>query len=331
VRHQYIQPRYLLNSEGSPRRVGFELEFSGLDIEQAANIVASVFSGVITRKSSVQFEVSSRKIGSFSIELDWNLGKKIAADRSEQDLPEGHESHDILMGWLKWIAGQVVPVEVVCPPMVFTSLELLDIMVEKLRQAGAKGTDDSLIYAFGVHINPEIPASDAATIAAYLQAFCLSQEWLFEESHVDPIRKVTPYIKGYPEKYIETVLQYQKDITYQEMISDYMLHNPTRNRALDMLPLWYYLFPEYCKNFNLNDTLTSKRPTFHYRLPNCEIDKTGWYLSDCWNLWCVVEYLASNEEPLNSLRKSRRISKEQSLLFPDKKWHSTLKKIYHDL
>jgi hypothetical protein len=331
VEHRYIRPNYTLNHTGSARKIGFELEFSGLQIEQTAAIVASVFEGSLKKKSSVEIEVNCRETGKFIIELDWHYGKKIAESRTDRSLPRNQGSADVLMDWLKWVVGRVVPVEVVCPPMVYDNLDRLDVMVEQLRSAGAKGTEDSFVYAFGVHINPEIPSSDPGTIANYLQAFCLAQKWLFEKNHVDPTRKVIPYIKGYPEKYIETVLHYHKDITHQEMIDDYMLYNPTRNRALDMLPLWNFLQPRYCQHFKLNDTLTRKRPTFHYRLPNCEIDKNGWFLHEGWNLWCVIERIASSKKTLNALLESRRESIEQSLFIPDTKWHSELEKIYHDL
>ncbi|MGC9519888.1 MAG: amidoligase family protein, partial [Desulfuromonadaceae bacterium] len=42
---------------------------------------------------------------------------------------------------------------------------------------------------------------------------------------------------------------------------------------------------------------------FHYRLPNCQIDKDNWSLAQSWNTWWVVEELANQPEELEFLKR----------------------------
>ena len=327
----YVTPQHSKNEKGEQRKIGFELEFGDLEVGKAVAIVAEIFSGSAKKKSEIEFEVESEEFGVFKVELDWQLGKKIAEKRAGKSLSDEDNEPDAVMDWFKRIAGQLVPVEIVCPPLSLESCRQLDVMVDKLRAAGAKGTDESYLYAFGVHINPEIADSSAYSIARYLQAFGLAQDWLFDINRVDPMRRVTPYINTYVSAYLDLIFQYSQDITRKKLIEEYMEHNATRNRALDMLPLWKHLDEDIFQQFELKDTLTQARPTFHYRLPNCEIEKKGWYLSESWNIWCVVEYIAANEDVLGNLINYRQQSREKSFLIDDKQWHSELEKIHHDL
>jgi hypothetical protein len=331
LKNGYVIPQHDTNEKGEQRTIGFELEFGDLEVDRAVAVVTEAFSGSFEKKSEVEFEVTTEELGVFKVELDWQLGKKIAEKRAGTSLSDGDLEPDAVMDWIKKIAGQLVPVEIVCPPLSLEKCQHLDILVDILRAAGAKGTDESYLYAFGVHINPEITDSSPQSIARYLQAFGLTQDWLFEINRVDPMRRVTPYINTFGSEYLDLIFQYTENITIRTMIEDYMEHNSTRNRALDMLPLWNHLEEDFLGQFELNDSLTQARPTFHYRLPNCEIEKEGWYLSESWNIWCVVEYIAANKDVLERLITHRQQSKEKNFLVDDKQWHSELEKIYHDL
>ncbi|KOO12350.1 hypothetical protein AKJ18_24405, partial [Vibrio xuii] len=92
------------------------------------------------------------------VELDWEFLKSTALDAKIND--DGHEWVD----FLHQIALSVVPVEIVSPPFPLAKLEQLDKLIPALRNAGAKGTDDSVVAAFGVHINPELPSLDVQTV-----------------------------------------------------------------------------------------------------------------------------------------------------------------------
>ena len=85
--------------------------------------------------------------------------------------------------------------------------------------------------------------------------------------------------------------------TMAQLITDYITFNPTRNKALDMLPLFKFI-DEGCIE-NLDDkALINARPTLHYRLPNCEIDNPNWSLTESWMRWCQVELLANSPKTL---------------------------------
>jgi hypothetical protein len=64
-------------------------------------------------------------------------------------------------------AATFVPFEVVFPPLEIPRLGELEDVREALRNQ-AKGTGSSLINAFGLHFNPELPNTDVATILDYV-------------------------------------------------------------------------------------------------------------------------------------------------------------------
>lgn len=51
----------------------------------------------------------------------------------------------------------------------------------------------------------------------------------------------------------------------------------------------------------VNDPKVQPRPAFHYRLPNCRIDRKNWSLSEAWNKWWIVEQLAYRPADLDKL------------------------------
>lgn len=277
------------------RTVGFELEFSGITLGDTVEAVSAAFDGTIDEETVAEVSVKT-DIGDFNVEVDWDFLKRTAVEVRQADSPDA---------WLKQLseaAALLVPIEVVCPPLSISSLDQLDRLVDTLHQAGAVGTDESLIAAYGVHINPETPGLDAATINRYLCAFALLQWWLVEANSVELARRVSPYIDLYEEPYIKLLLS-REEPCLDTLIDDYLTYNPTRNRALDMLPMFAHIDEEQVRT-TLDDPKIKARPTFHYRLPNCCIDDPQWRLSSPWNLWCVVEQLADDEKSLTELGKA---------------------------
>ncbi len=51
----------------------------------------------------------------------------------------------------------------------------------------------------------------------------------------------------------------------------------------------------------VDDPKIKARPAFHYRLPNCQIERPDWSLAGPWNTWCVVERLVEREDDLDVL------------------------------
>ena len=281
------------NDAGDYRRVGFELEFSGVTMEQAVAALADSL-GARTREQSVAetlLEVDG--LGEFNVELDWAYLKRKAAESGED------KSDEEWLEWLSQAAALLVPVEVVCPPIPLDRLDELEPMIVALRAAGAVGTDESLIAAYGVHINTEIPRLDADPLFAYLRAFALLQWWLVDAHEIDPARRLSPYIDLYPEAYLVQVLE-RDTASMDDIFADYFAHNATRNRALDLLPLLAEIDADRVREA-VDDPRVKPRPAFHYRLQDCHIEKDDWSLHAAWNSWLEVERLAEDRDALARL------------------------------
>jgi len=281
------------NTAGEWRKVGFELEFTGLDLADTIKVVAQVLSGREKNRTPASAEIEVESYGTFTVELDWNFLKQKAQASNGSDEKE----------WLELLsqaATLLVPVEVVCPPIALNNMEAINPLVLGLRQAGAMGTEDSLIAAYGIHINAETPSLELDTIRAYVDAFALLQWWLVDEHEVDLARRVSPYVDLYPEAYLRELFSTQYT-SMEQFTQAYLKHNASRNRALDMLPLLAHVNQDLV-NAAVTDAKIKSRPAFHYRLPNCQIDKASWDLAQSWNTWWVVEELANQAEELEFLK-----------------------------
>jgi len=284
----YREPPRLSDHKGEKRQVGFELEFTGLTLEQTTKQLLLTLEGTEVSRTEASIKIDTG-LGKFTVELDWDYLKKEAENPDDNNY----------LSMLRDAASLIVPIEVVCPPIDIDKLAQLDPMVQALYDAGARGTDDSLIAAYGVHINPSLPALDAATLDAYLRAFALLQWWLVRANRIDLSRRITPYIDLYPEKYLLKLLATESP-DQATIIDTYLEFNATRNRALDMLPLFSYLDQSRVEA-KIDDSRIKSRPTFHYRLPNSLIGSADWNLAESWNLWCVVEELADRPQDLRAL------------------------------
>lgn len=289
----YESPPVTVKEDGTQRMVGFELEFSGITLDQTVDTIVSAIGGELKKGTAAEKLIHVESLGDFNVEIDWDYLKRKATEYEQND-----ESGDLIEHISK-TASLLVPVEVVCPPIPVAKLDVLNPMVSALRKAGAVGTEESLIAAYGVHINTEIAQLDAATLFGYLRAFSVLQWWLVEAHEVNTTRKISPYIDLYPENYIKELLSRSKP-SMDQICTDYLEYNATRNRALDMLPLLAEIDEERVDRA-VNDKKVNARPTFHYRLPNCSIEQEGWSLVESWNIWCVVEQLANRKDDLDQL------------------------------
>lgn len=194
-------------------------------------------------------------------------------------------------------AEQVVPFEIVSPPIPMDQLTSVERLIQQLRQAGAQGTKAGLAYAFGMQFNPELPQTDAQTLLRYLKAFFCLFDWLKTRAEVDWTRRLTLYTDPFPRPYVRKVIDPAYWPSIKTLIDDYLDANPTRNRALDMLPMFMHLDAERVKAV-VDDSRVKSRPTLHYRLPNCEVDAPSWGLYQAWDDWLQVEHLATEPERL---------------------------------
>jgi hypothetical protein len=295
----YAAPPARTNAQGEPRRVGIELELTGLSIEKIAETVQRILGGSIVDATRFDCVVQGTRFGDFGVELD----SRPLRERVHEDFLQalGVDTRDErVMGFidesLGTIAETVVPCEVVTPPIEVSAMGELQPLWAALREAGAQGTRSAMLYAFGLHFNPELPGLDAETILQHLQAFMLLYDWLLDEEDVDLTRRVTPFIFPFPVAYRRKILaaDYAPDV--DELIADYLASNPTRNRPLDMLPLFAHLRRATVDAVIDDPGKVKARPTFHYRLPNCEIDQPEWSPASSWNRWVQIERLAADDE-----------------------------------
>ncbi len=288
--------------EGKPRRVGVEIEMIGLDVDAVSRIVARHFNGKLEIKTRYEHVVHGDDAGDWGIEFDFEYLKQKAredasGDEEQELIDEAAES------LLRAGAETVVPVEVVGPPLPMTRLGDVQSLIARLREAGAKGSGASISYAFGMQFNPELPSLDARMITSYLKAFLCLYDWLVARSAPDFTRRLTRFSAPFPGKYVRKVIDPDYWPDQDALIDDYLADNPTRNRALDMLPLFLHLDKERVRE-TVDDPRVKARPTLHYRLPNCEIDRANWGIHLAWNDWLEVEALALDASRLNEVCKA---------------------------
>jgi hypothetical protein len=86
-----------------------------------------------------------------------------------------------------------------------------------------------------------------------------------------------------------------------------------------MLPLFRFIDEERIKNI-AESNLVKKRPTFHYRMPNCKIDDNAWSIAKEWERWCVVEQLAQNDAQRKEMMGKYFLYVDNHLEFFSKEW-----------
>ena len=282
---------------GADRRVGIELEFAGLAIEEISALVAGHVGGEREVISDYEHRVHSESHGDWHVEFDFAWLKQWGRERG--DAP-AETIDELLERIVRSSAEPFVPMEVVTPPLPMLEIGALDGLIAKLRDAGARGTRDGVTYAFGMHLNPEMPALDAAIICCYLKAFLCLFDWIKEQAAVDLTRRLMPYIDPFPARYVRRVVDPDYWPEREALIDDYLADNPTRNRALDLLPLFAHVDPARVRR-GVDDPRVKARPALHYRLPNCEIDRPDFSVVPAWRDWLQVEELVADEDRLRRL------------------------------
>jgi hypothetical protein len=307
---RFARPPHLNNAEGEPRRVGVELEMAGIRPQPVAEAIVDTVGGRIDIENAFITRVRDTSLGDFRVELDAELLKsrqyqKLLADFGI-DIGEGDEREQI-ESLISRVAGLIVPLELVGPPVPWSELQTLDEIRKRLHRAGARGTHSSPLYAFGMQLNIEAASLDADYLLSLIRAFLLSYDELVEAEQVDFSRRITPYVQPFPEEYVAHVLQADYAPDLDQLIGDYLHLTPTRNRALDLLPLFAHIDEERVMGAAVESHLVKPRPAFHYRLPNCLIDEPDWSLATVWNRWIEVERLADDPELLDR-RRAHRLS-----------------------
>jgi hypothetical protein len=326
---KFVLPPRIKNSMGVLRKVGFEIEFGGIGLKKSAQIIAKALNSKATpdKTKNYSYNIES-KMGQFSIEADStalqeSTYKKYIGLLGLQETGKFFEEQVEFV--LNKLVGTLIPVEIATPPLPINNLEVVEELRKTLCRHKAQGTKSFPLYTFAMQFNPELPDLSAATILAYLQSFLLLYNSLYKSAHIPLSRKVSPFIRPFPRKYIELVLDNNYKPELKQLIMDYLKYNPTRNRPLDLLPLFTYLDLDLVFAHPVEKSLIKPRPTLHYRLPNCEVDDSRWSIAKEWNNWVEVEKLAFN----NKLRAQMIFDYHRihSKIFAKRKWLSFSKRI----
>lgn len=296
------------NHAGEPRRVGVEMEMAGLDAGRIAAAVVAELGGDFEPESAFSGNVHGTRLGDFRIELDASVltsrGYLDTLNKLGIEIEPG-ELRDNLESVLSRLAGLVVPHELVCPPLAVDRLPEIDAVRARLHAAGARGTHSSALYAFGLQFNVEVHDTGAEHLLSVLRAFFLAFPDIVERENIDFSRKLTPFVQPFPADYVALVLDPDYAPDRDRLIDDFLAHTPTRNRPLDLLPLFAWLDEERVMAAPVERHLIKPRPTWHYRLPNCLIDDPGWSLHAPWADWVRVERLAADPERLARSARAR--------------------------
>lgn len=292
-------PVTTLTSDGRMRRLGVEIEFGGLSIDEAAETVRAEVGGEIRKLGRFEVEVTGDAHGPWGIELDAFL-LKAWEQRQEGGNALAQRMDQLAEEAVRAAAEQIVPVEVVSPPLPMDQLVVVNRVIVRLGEAGARGTAERPTDAFGMQLNPELPATDVDTILRYFRAFLCLEDWLRARSEIDLTRRLTFFADPFPKHYVRQVVSTGYAPSIGRLIDDYLAANPTRNRSLDLLPLFAHLDEPRVRKV-VDDALIKARPTLHYRLPNSHVGKAGWSLDAAWQDWLVVEHLAAQARSLSEL------------------------------
>ncbi|HEY6877492.1 MAG TPA: amidoligase family protein [Polyangiales bacterium] len=324
--HSYRAPPCPLNRSGALRTVGLEVELGGLSLERALDVVHGAVGGTVALHSRTEGSVVQPAFGTFKVEFDHSMLRKRSYLRplTRLGLVGTPDTADAVEDSVLRVASEIVPIEIVTPPLPWNRLRELDPLWDALRAAGAEDTHDSPLYAFGLHLNPESPDLDTGTLLAFMRAFLLLEDWLASASRVALTRRISPFIRPFPEEYRRLILQPEYAPTDQGFVDDYLTFSPTRNRPLDMAPLLMHVFGAGILARVEEAPLVKPRPTYHYRMPNSEIAAPGWTPARDWNRWLAVEALASQPTRLTELSRAYLATFDLPLRLQSQGWIETL-------
>lgn len=322
----YTLPPIAEKTDGDQRKVGLEIEFSGIEIYKVAEIIQECYGGRLEEKNRYHFEILGTEIGDFRVELDARILRKMANENIFEKVGVKLDEKILkkpIEDVVDKLAKTVVPLEVVMPPVEVRELHRLEDLRKKLQENKAEGTKVSLVHAFGLHMNIESPDLETSTLLRYLRSFLILYPWLLEELEIDITRRISTFIDHFPAKYVSKVLNPSYNPDQKTLINDYIKFNATRNRPVDMMPIFGMLDNKLIEPV-LGGQKNDPRPTFHYRLPNSRIENPAWSFEEEWNYWLIVEKLASNNEMLYKLCRLYLLRKKESFIAFQKEWAETV-------
>ena len=261
----------------SDRRIGVEIEFTGLPEARVAQVIAGMFGGHVQSVGRYVHRVEGTRLGDMRVELDTAF-KAERAGASD---------------FVTQIAHQLIPAEIVTAPLPEQALPELDRLAERLRAEGAQGTRAALVNGFGVHFNVEQTDHSLAALLPVLQAWALLEPWLRAHEPMGIARRALPFTSPWPDTLRRRLFDLDPATdSVADLTAMYLALAPSRNFGLDMLPLLRQIDPGRVEA-RLGPDAPSARPTWHFRLPSCRIDEDGWTVTGEWEKWQLVEALAA--------------------------------------
>lgn len=320
-------PKRLYNKEGNIRKVGFELEFANVPIDKAANIIIELYGGTLKKTQKFSQKVENTSLGDFTIQIDARFLteksylkplQKLDIDLSQVNMGDSNLEAEV-ENMLEGVLSTLIPYEIGSPAVPITELHELERLRRSLWEHEAKGTRAFPTNAFATHINPETPDTEVITILNYVRSFLLLYPWMLRSTEVDLARRLSPFIDPFPDAYADLVLHMGYNPDLDQLIDDYHEYNPDRNRPLDMYPLFAHLHKEKVDSYQ-DLGKVSDRPTFHYRLPNSQIEEEDWSLEQVWNNWVKIENLAAEKDKIRELSRQYLSMKKDTMLGFGSKW-----------
>lgn len=319
-------PTKLKNVKGEKRRIGLELEFAGIEPDKAAKIITLLYGGKIQKEHRYQLNIRDTELGDFRVELDARILQQMATQNIFDAFNFNIEQESLsksIEDVVDKLARSVVPLEIVMPPVPIEELPKLEKLRKALQENKAEGTHTSLVHAFGMHINIESPDLEISTLLNYLRSFVIIYPWLLEILNIDFSRRISPFVDPFPEAYVTLILDPDYKPDQIKFIEDYINHNPTRNRPVDMMPILGMLNEELIEPV-MEGAKNLLRPTFHYRLPNSRVDDPEWTFMSEWNYWIAVEKLAADKDLLEKLSRLYLLRKRKTVMSFRREWANTV-------
>lgn len=282
------------NYDNKERQIGIELEFYGLSPKLAAELVAEELGGKVKHHNSAVSTVDT-DYGSFKIEIDAELIKNLAASSEKNKLENKLDYDGTIKDMISILSDEVVPTELVSPPLKIKDIKVINRLQEVFLEHGACGTTQSFRFAFAAQLNPEVESLEPSYILNTLKTFIMLTEWIKAQTFMDLTRKLTSYAGDFPKEYMLKIFDDSYNPNITELIDDYLEFNPTRNRGLDLLPLFAFIDQEKVMS-KVQDERVNKRPTFHYRLPNSQLSLKSWTVEVEWSRWKLVEAITKDKE-----------------------------------
>lgn len=319
-------PPIKTDAEGNPRRAGFELELGNLAIEEIAEAIHERFGGHLRKTSAFEVHVEDSSLGKIKVERDTqtltSLKYRDWLSNIGIDFSPGAEG-EMLEKEVDKLSRWLVPCEIVTQPLTFDQFDQLNDLVTVLEAHEGQGTQAAIHYAFGLHLNPSAPDLTAATLLAYIQATLLLVDWIIQDAETDFSRRfLTSYIDPFPNAYYRTILKSDYAPKLDELMQDYLAYNNTRNRPLDMLPIFCMIDLDRVRASVREEekTLVKGRPAFHYRLPDCRVGEVGWSIAEEWNRWNLIEHIAADSSRRMALIKAWQDEQKRFTLIPSAHW-----------